>query len=1673
MSGPQENGHKLKDMDDPQFLDDRSFIWDRQGRFPNIFALSASFASTLELRGAKIHRYLKDEANRSNSLCLLARFPSGADRKLLLLALLPRKKILLVENTLEHYFLVQSVEEAANASVCSTGALNTQLGSDYPSESRSYIFSKVCGNCLGNVTSDSLRIYEASSGTRVGTLSVEDIRFRFLSQNTQGSGAPSCSGTTQCRALNQGYDCCLERQCVRDRSVRYGVDQNSQAFLSSVQDIASNPNHIFQYPQFYYLCPGEPPSSGDDNGGPPGSVEEKKDRLLTLKQLHECTSPSENEEGHCTVTYERAGPSIANGQTFQTLRDDRDFTGIWSGPASDSDDYATLGSILEVTYAGEILYDKKHYRCMRDGFECYYKGACTSSASRCPIKRVPFPGGSCRFDPGAGAFGVSSNDNIVDAQCIVVKPDFASPQNAPHDRLEITYRVDGSCERVNSLIARCKKHYVQGQFDRLDMKVNDHSPGSQVFRVPSYADVSKNFMIFVDGLQVFEGNDWSRSGRNITFSTRIYDGQRVRIEYFVDIRGGDEILTSQDAATEKINDFCSCQDNMSCRLKPVKEVKNGVEQVVDYSCVYPKIFTGNPPMEQIVYLNSKSVPVRYYDIFGKEHKDITTKTPRQEGRVFEYVDSNPLKPNNMNSFIGFHEIYGTLSALPGRAKPPLQVRVQSGRTYNIFVNSGQFSSCSNCGRDYYSALNRLFPNSFGNVGGGVEPDPVRTERSRPSGHRQRLRSDDFLFGRACFVPATMLPWSHRPHLDIDIQRRRRQLAQHFFFANGLQRDWYGFDYGSVIASFDGLKWFSVGHERQIRAESNVLYLAVNAYFGDLTLGEGYSVRLSQVLGQGPGLGLIKTNTESSGAQCRKYHRCDTDRDCITQLGWDYVCENVRGVKTVWPLFNENSRELEDSAFTANLLNLAGERGAGSNPKRCIYRGRGALCHPSYASQTDPTSTYGGTTLSRINGCSANNWCAQTSSASVFNQKVARFGAPPALQNENEDIRTLLGEGHTFGLAARVIGRPLRYRGRDPLSPGLERTFRDNNIDGLCVPGRDPAVGGGVSYETQHGMSPSASDTSDKGDMVGNMGMTQGQTNVAQVGYYNSCPILDGDGKLYQFEQPSALPNASGEAGRLSVGQNLSTNVFGTFSSDSGIRDLVSDFRPSLIQERPVLQTSRCLRAPGSACFTDWDCAPSSFVRGLFENIDPENGVSLGSNGYEISYWQEELICAQKSEKFSANYDLKKNVCCRETGKELTIGTRDPQDGTFGSLGEINTAQVAGYNDPGAGGISLDDPARNTRTNIVFADTMRDPSLFPSLEVSQNDTCPATATTGRDCGNDHPLGQGQTFSTIASRTCCTGHWVREFHEENGGGHHWLPGKMQSLDKRNFACLNYDLTGLTAMSIQDCLDDTPGGNCDCSDPDNASCAIRSIPLREAGRYNEFFSSLELVGIPQVLIQSNASQYQIDGDPITCTARSTPTDPVNAPIPGTLDSTSDPISDAEFEDEGAGNRFYYKASDQSNFSGTLRKIFSPDKVSCCIPPGSVVSKKTPEKSCCSGKIASINSQQRCCLEDYTNVTVFFNRYISSILKDLPANRFDPLTGRPINQDEVKWLALQKRVCCSGKVSTGKAFSSLRIPTAVGNTSTVRRFVQGDGEEDNLKNEAVLYNLGLRWNTDVYCVP
>ncbi|MCK6595716.1 MAG: hypothetical protein L6Q33_10985, partial [Bacteriovoracaceae bacterium] len=104
---------------------------------------------------------------------------------------------------------------------------------------------------------------------------------------------------------------------------------------------------------------------------------------------------------------------------------------------------------------------------------------------------------------------------------------------------------------------------------------------------------------------------------------------------------------------------------------------------------------------------------------------------------------------------------------------------------------------------------------------------------------------------------------------------------------------------------------------------------------------------------------------------------------------------------------------------------------------------------------------------------------------------------------------------------------------------------------------------------------------------------------------------------------------------------------------------------------------------------------------------------------------------------------------------------------------------------------------------------------------------------------------------------------------------------------------------------------------------------------------------------------------------------------------------------------------------------------------------------------------------------VSVYTNRYVSSEASKLNANQFDSSTGYVKNLSSVSELACLKSMCASGVMAQGVLVSLLKVPGQEDEESAKFRFLQNTTSSDNLNGILDLYNLGLKWNNHLYCIP
>lgn len=1577
--------------------------------------LPITFNDSFLIRGLALSKYLRT-IPVTTKICLVGRYAYNANKdNVLILSAKPKAFTDLSNKTTEFYLQVQPSNDSANQNDCLVSNLTNVLYSNSSKPAADVIFNfsytQVCASCSTSATSTGLKLYFIN-GEEIPALSFNSLLLT-ISGNTS-SGGNQCSESTVCQA--QGYDCCLEGQCVKERAIRPSA-YTAPGFPAAQADVVANPSRYILYPQFYFVCGN---SSGTTSGGTTGGSTTNPDyeaavRLREMKQLHDCLNKTSGEFSYCTLKYTGAHSNIPGDFAASTngYYDDINFSTL---NPNYTGDYAN--NIVKVIYAGVTLYEQ---------------GV------------APTPDGfTFLTHPNYDA-----NDDLTTSQGINVTKSL--PVNAQDSNLYITYKVDGTCEKISTSLAKCSKTYIQAS-SNADKYLTTWHDNTKSYKLPSYADKSSSCNIIVkinDSVVAEDSSTWTKNcpSGSIDFNASypIYQNQKVEITYYVN-SNIDALTKLRTLAQTQVNSMCTCAASEKCNLTPIYDTNSG--GLTNFECSYPSGPVTEPPVNQTVYVSSKNMPHRYFDTEGVSYDENTSSASAQEvstdGKNFSYTDNNLLKPSNLSNYTGFNEIYGSFAGTGTyTAKPAKLVRVKKSTKYDISVNTGSFSSCANCGTDYYNSLQRIFPTSFGG-GGGYTPDMYTSSRQSNTG---TYRSDDLLFGRACFVPATMIPWTHVQASSARDQRRSRLAAQHFLFANGYQRDWFGFDYGSVIGSFDGVTWFSVGNQRRITATGTKLYLAVNAYYGDLSVASDFSVSVSETSSYSTE--IPDHDTETGGAQCQLAHYCSTDNDCVRQLGYDYSCQSVTALTTPWPQFDTAGTEIIGST-TKTISSLVG--GSNGQAKRCVYRGRGAPCL-SDLNQSTSGSTFNGSSLIGTLSCSPNNSCASTGSAR-FSDRISRFGTTLASQNTAEVILPL---SDLVGQGARLLGRPLNFYGTTPAPSAASSTLSINNVRAVCAPGTD-INSASTTYELNSRLPGLRTDSADK---FFGVGTTSSYTTSAKA--LNACPVTNTAGNFLHLSNVSLSDSTYTAA---AITQNLSSNLL-------DLSPLTTQGIYSSNNDQPITaigyQKNACLRAPGASCFTDMECAPSNFIASKAKTASLASVLNIA----EDQYWQEDLVCGNSDFKYvsagalNPNYDIKKNVCCREIGKVTTVYTQTRASAYKWCDITPTTKQVrvAGVNIPS------NSPSRYSKVHTVYDQMTCDTNQISSSKkfaMAIDDDLPYERMR-------QILGQFKTLDAINQKTCCTQNWVRSFASDNGGGHAFANTKMQNIDKAMFKHVSWRGENNSVAGVVDAPFE-----CDPNNFTNVSCEIKSLTATEQTKYLTWAGSLELMGIPQVAVMTNDQVHQLvdNNQNDNASSRLPLIDSSNASVMADVGVTAEDFLDS------SGNK-YYSAASYSKFNmnaGKFKKVFSESEFNCCIPSGKEIPDTATADQCCTGNIGNNTGVKRCCLPDFTNLTVYLNRYVSSEGRGLTDSAYDMSTGYIKDPAQVQLLAQQKNLCCSGKVMTGVAISKLSIPLTGGtyipatSQSTTTRFNYRTDEVDNNPETGsigTIFDAGVRWNNHVYCVP
>ena len=270
----------------------------------------------------------------------------------------------------------------------------------------------------------------------------------------------------------------------------------------------------------------------------------------------------------------------------------------------------------------------------------------------------------------------------------------------------------------------------------------------------------------------------------------------------------------------------------------------GTDRITEVACLIP------PPPFQVELrqdlgfpVPTRSAPHRFFrrdtgeavdNIFDYEDR------VEAEGLPFSYLD-DAAKTDPDNGKFNMNSLTGQFSLTLSQALPAKVFTVELSQSYVISTVEGTYTPCLQCSADSWFESFSAHPRS--SWGSGLDAVGYSTNRSVFNDNTSFGNYEDTVFGRSCWLPPTMIPFSHKKKRESAAQRQARLETQAAFYVNGYQRDWFGFNKGALIGSFDGVSWFAIGKARRVISRTGKLFLAINQPFADLAEPEELVVQI--------------------------------------------------------------------------------------------------------------------------------------------------------------------------------------------------------------------------------------------------------------------------------------------------------------------------------------------------------------------------------------------------------------------------------------------------------------------------------------------------------------------------------------------------------------------------------------------------------------------------------------------------------------------------------------------------------------------------------------------------------------------------------------------------------------------------------------------------------------
>ena len=139
--------------------------------------------------------------------------------------------------------------------------------------------------------------------------------------------------------------------------------------------------------------------------------------------------------------------------------------------------------------------------------------------------------------------------------------------------------------------------------------------------------------------------------------------------------------------------------------------------------------------------------------------------------------------------------------------------------------------------------------------------------------------------------------------------------------------------------------------------------------------------------------------------------------------------------------------------------------------------------------------------------------------------------------------------------------------------------------------------------------------------------------------------------------------------------------------------------------------------------------------------------------------------------------------------------------------------------------------------------------------------------------------------FGKKMCCSQHFVRNWHDSNGGGHGFKKDKLNDFNLKNFQCINWNIADPAYHDINDENKElfTCAGY---TSQDACSPYFRQVGPSVALPIQEEIAKYDLLGVPQIGLISSTSSI----DTLNCESHpETGLDPAGTIIPGLQEEAS----------------------------------------------------------------------------------------------------------------------------------------------------------------------------------------